>query len=132
MGFMKWNDSYKIGVDAMDKQHQKWLSILNDFYDNMDDKKITDNMIKMLDEAIRYTLFHFKEEEAYMTRIGYPKLVDQKKKHAEIAGKLKGYKDQLSSGKTVMSVAVTSEMKKWFNEHITNDDKAYGQYAAKK
>ena len=128
MAFLDWNDKYKIGVAEMDEQHKKWLSFLNAFYDNLDKGPITDKLKTLLDEAIDYTLYHFSEEEKYMTSIHYPKLKDQQAKHAEIREKLESYRQKMNDGKLVISTTVTTEMKKWFNEHILTDDKAYGEF----
>ena len=84
--------------------------------------------MKLLDDAIQYTSFHFSQEEELMARHGYPHLEEQKKEHNAIKEKLNSYRDMLVQGKLNVSQPITREMKSWFNNHITNMDKEYGPF----
>jgi hemerythrin len=42
MGFLEWDERYNTGIPEMDKQHQKWVSILNEFYQNINNNFIVD------------------------------------------------------------------------------------------
>jgi len=128
MSLIKWNDSYSTGIQKMDEQHKHWMEVINRFYDELNTKNFKDNTMKLLDDAIQYTSFHFSQEEELMAKHGYPHLEEQKKEHNAIKEKLNSYRDMLVQGKLNVSQPITREMKSWFNNHITNMDKEYGPF----
>ncbi len=125
MSFLEWSSEYEFGIPEMDKQHKRWLELLNTFYDNLESKNMKKHLLKMLDEAIEYTHYHFKEEEALMSTIGYPALQDQKMLHKEIAKKIENFREKIAADKEVVSMVITNEFKSWFKTHILIEDKKY-------
>lgn len=131
MAYIAWSDRYLTGVSEMDAQHKKWVELLNAFYDRLDDGDSQSSLRKLLMGAAEYADFHFKSEEAFMERIRYPKLSEQKRMHADIKRKIAEYLEKLNAGKIVVSLSVTKEMKDWLNSHILEEDMQYGTYAAR-
>lgn len=128
MPFMVWNESYKIGVPEMDEQHQRWLALLNEFYDHVKEGASSENLTKLLKGAMDYTDFHFAEEERFMGSIGYPGIDQQRARHQDIRNHLQEYYRKLQDRKVVISLPVTTEMKNWFNQHILVEDKQYAEF----
>lgn len=131
MPLMKWSEEFNTGVREMDEQHKKWMQVINNFYDHLQDKTLKSNIAELLDEAIEYTAYHFSEEEALMKRFNYPDYEKQKEEHAKITAHLAEYRVMLDEGRLNVSQPVTSEMKSWFNNHITDMDKGYGEFINK-
>lgn len=82
MAEIKWNDRFNLGVDEIDKAHQKLFSIVNKLI------AFTENPAKQqhaCKEGIKYfksyTVKHFAEEEAYMQSIAYAGLPMHKSLH---------------------------------------------------
>lgn len=82
MAEIKWNDRFNLGVDEIDKAHQKLFSIVNKLI------AFTENPAKQqhaCKEGIKYfksyTIKHFAEEEAYMQSIAYAGLPMHKSLH---------------------------------------------------
>ena len=79
-----WNERYNLGVDIIDKEHKKLLSILNKLFDfgNKEEKSHF-----ACQEAIKYfkdhAIQHFADEEAYMASINYPGLEAHKRIHRD-------------------------------------------------
>ena len=67
-----WQEDYRIGVDVIDKEHQRLFKIINKLFAFSDQE---DKIFWVCQEGIKYfkahTLKHFAEEEAYMRKIGY-------------------------------------------------------------
>ncbi len=79
-----WNERYNIGVDIIDKEHQKLFHILNKlFHFGRQDEKSQ----WVCQEAVKYfkdhTFQHFADEEAYMESINYAGLKMHKRIHKE-------------------------------------------------
>lgn len=128
MGFMNWESKYELGIDEMDQQHQKWLEILNQFYDQLNGENINQKIVKMVDQVIDYTEFHFSEEEKFLDQLNYPMLGEQKEMHEQICETIKSFKQELEQEKMIISTRITRELKRWFTEHILHEDKKYADY----
>jgi hemerythrin len=131
MGFLVWDAKFEFGIQEIDEQHKKWLSILNNFYDHLYDSNMENVLLDLVNEALNYTHFHFREEEKFLAKINYPHLQEQKQKHSEIAEMLSSFKNNIIGKKMVVSITITNELKKWFKEHILIEDMKYAEFYKK-
>ncbi len=80
--YFEWREEYKIGVDVIDKEHQRLFKIINKIFTLKDEEK---NGEWACQEGIKFfkghTLKHFADEEAYMASIGYEGLEQHKRIH---------------------------------------------------
>lgn len=128
MEFMKWKKEFETGIPEMDEQHQRWLALLNIFYDQISQKKDIDQELrKLVSDVLEYTNYHFREEERLMTKMGYPELAKQKEMHNQITKKVTDFKKKVDSGQRIVSIELTKELRSWFNEHILVEDKKYAK-----
>lgn len=76
-----WREEYEIGVEAIDREHQRLFKIINKIFSIKDQDKDSHWACQ---EGLKYfkthALNHFNEEEAYMASIDYPGL----EKHRQI------------------------------------------------
>ncbi len=67
-----WQDAYNIGVDIIDKEHQRLFKIINKLLAFGEEEEVNPRACQ---EGIKYfkvhAVKHFAEEEAYMDSIGY-------------------------------------------------------------
>lgn len=69
---IKWNDRFCIGVDSIDRAHQRLFSIVGKLLDlNEDTAKQQHACREGIKYFKNYALKHFADEEAYMQSIGY-------------------------------------------------------------
>lgn len=77
-----WNERYHIGVDQIDREHEKLFHILNKLY-AFGRKKEKNRWVCR--ESVKYfkdhALWHFADEEEYMASIHYPDLSMHKRIH---------------------------------------------------
>ena len=133
MGIVTWGKEFEIGVPEMDKQHQRWIEIINNFYDNLERTNVENKLKEMINEVLDYTHYHFSEEEKLMESIGFSELDGQKKMHETITGRMKEYKRKIDNNEMLMSITVTNELKDWLKNHIMVEDKKYADvYNSKK
>lgn len=85
MDKIKWNDRFNIGVESIDKAHQRLFSIVHKMLDLNDDEK---DRQWICEEGIKYfksyTLKHFADEEAYMQSIRYEGYEAHKRIHDDM------------------------------------------------
>ena len=72
MALLDWNSSLSVDVSAMDEEHKKLITLVNNLNEAMKQGKTKDEMDKVFNELARYTQTHFASEERWMQQVGYP------------------------------------------------------------
>ena len=75
---LDWNDVYSIGHETIDQEHQKLFELAKDVTNCNDNKE---DIMSSIKELIKYTKFHFANEELYMKSINFIFLDEHKKLH---------------------------------------------------
>ncbi|AEV67936.1 bacteriohemerythrin [Acetivibrio clariflavus] len=128
-----WSKNLEVGVDLIDAQHKKWFEKADQLFEAGKNRKSKEYIIQMFDFLDEYTKTHFKDEEAYMARINYPELDQQKKMHEEFIKKLAELrKDYEVAGANITVILKANQfILDWLTKHISNADKKIGEFARK-
>ena len=85
---LMWKDEYNVGVDIIDKEHQRLFKIINKLFRFGGEK---DKRQWACQEGIKFfkdhAMKHFSEEEEYMASIRYEGLDTHKRLHREFREK---------------------------------------------
>ncbi|MBD7911846.1 MULTISPECIES: hemerythrin family protein [Clostridium] len=124
-------DEYRTGVKFIDEQHEKIFDIADRTYmllknDLTIDKY--DKVVELMDELREYTKFHFKEEEAYMDKIGFKRMFTQKVEHAEFIKKLDDMDlSTIDENQDQYIMNILQFLSDWLVEHILEKDMLIGK-----
>lgn len=129
---IQWSDDLSVGNEKLDKEHKKWIEILNNFYEGLKAGQSKEKLEELVLGMLDYTKYHFTNEETFMRSVNYPGLEDHQKTHAEYVEKIKTYYEKIKSGKLILSLEVTNFLKSWLINHIKGVDQQYADYIAKK
>jgi hemerythrin len=126
-----WTPNLSVGLDNIDDQHKIWFEKANGLFEAGKEGKAKDYINTMIDFLDEYTKKHFKDEEAYMTKIAYPELEAQKKAHAGFINDIAKLKSDFneSGGNIAVIINANSIVINWLTSHIKNMDKKIGEYA---
>jgi hemerythrin-like metal-binding protein len=91
-----------------------------------------DAAAKVLNELVEYTAFHFKTEEDYFDKYGYPETDAHKAIHADLVGKVLAFKEKFDKGYATVDFELLNFLKNWLQNHICITDKKYGPFLASK
>ena len=83
---------------------------------------------KIIDGLVRYTDTHFKQEEQYFDKLGYPGTANHKKEHADFVKKVSDFRDGFEEGKASLTIEVMNFLSDWLRYHIKGTDKKYSQF----
>ena len=86
-----FTDKFKTGISIIDEQHKTLFDIIRQANELVQERMLTDKydeIMDILDELHSYTEDHFRDEEAYMKKIKYPKLPQQVSAHNAFIDKL--------------------------------------------
>ena len=89
----KWKEEYSVGLSTVDKQHKRFLEIINQLGDCIASKSYKEN-----GQHIFFSLMHFADEYLFKEKMLAAKIEDLdysffREKHNEFLGKLKFFKD---------------------------------------
>ena len=127
---VEWDDAYCIGVEEIDMQHRKLLSIVNDFYDVAAGHP-ADYSIKVgrcLKKLADYTHDHFASEEILMERYQFPDCNKHKEEHENFITQLGSKVPQIASGNQDEGKELYQFLLDWIVNHIAHSDKVWADF----
>ena len=122
---LAWKKEYSVGVPAMDEQHKRLLDMINELADCPTGNAGAVHQI--LSAMFDYTASHFKDEEAYLKQIGYPRLAEHEEEHAAFVRKMVSF-NLAAADHVIDAVAVHTYLKQWLVSHILSSDMQYGRF----
>ncbi|OOM11939.1 bacteriohemerythrin [Clostridium saccharobutylicum] len=124
-------EEYKIGVDHIDKQHEKLFELADKAYVLLKDEFAVDKydkIVEIINKLKDYTIFHFKSEEEYMESINYKGLFSQKIQHEKFINVLEEMDlRQIDENQDESLVKILNFLNDWLVEHILISDKFIGE-----
>lgn len=128
MSLIKWNETFSVHIEEIDKEHKQLVMMVNDLTDAMKTGKGRDVLGEILEGLIAYTASHFRTEEKYFKQFHYPHAVEHKKEHADFVKNVLEFKEQFDQGKSTVSVNVLQFLSKWLQAHIKEADMKYSTF----
>ncbi|MDR3346137.1 MAG: bacteriohemerythrin [Campylobacteraceae bacterium] len=129
MAYWDWSPSYELGINVIDKQHQRIVEYINELQDVLktrDKERIAATIVGIAD----YTVSHFAFEESLMSEAGYPMLAPHKKVHEAFIQTVGKYQSAFREGNDITG-QLMAELQIWLTHHILNDDKDYSPFVKK-
>jgi hemerythrin-like metal-binding protein len=121
-----WKETYSVGVPAMDAQHKKLVNMINQLADCHAERGVGASgcFQEILSAMFDYTQVHFKSEEAYLQKIGYPQLAAHEKEHQVFLEKATAL-SMVSLDGVQDSAGLYDYLKTWLLDHILRSDMQY-------
>lgn len=131
MATFEWKKEYETGIMMIDFQHQKLVSLINDFSEAVEQGHLQLVVDFSLDQLCDYTVFHFDTEERLMKEAHYPDFEAHKKMHEALKKKVLFFKEKVQAGDLSIVGDVLEFLKTWLTEHIQEKDMDYVQIIIK-
>lgn len=133
MPLMNWDQRMSIGVKRFDEEHQQLVALLNQLYDGMQAGQGKQTLGPVLDGLVKYTKYHFKNEEDFLAEQKWPDLAAHKQLHDTFTKQIIDLqKKYQASSSSLMTMEVMDALKSWLVKHIQGTDKGYGKEMNKK
>lgn len=124
-----WNENYATGIQEIDKQHRKLISIgakLEDMLSTGDSVDYYDYILETLDELKDYTEYHFGYEEKKMEECKYENFEQHRMEHMYFVKRInKLSMEDIDSHQLSVITQTLNFLAKWLFNHILNEDKKY-------
>ena len=125
---ISWNEEFSVGVDAIDREHTRMLSLINSIDEVIQDSGTYEQFAPVLDELIEYTNRHFAHEEKLMDENHCPDVDRHKKSHNRLREELLRWKEKVAEARTEDMNEHMLFLRIWFPGHILNVDKKDADY----
>lgn len=126
MSFLDWSTALDVGVNAMNREHQRLIDLMNALHDGNANGEPKAVLLKRLGELGKWTVTHFQHEETYMASINYPKLATHKRIHADLLEQLDKHVSEFrDSNATALPKQLFTFLKLWLTAHIQGIDAQY-------
>ncbi|NLX27089.1 MAG: bacteriohemerythrin [Lentisphaerae bacterium] len=87
MAILQWTNELSVGVEEIDRQHQKMIEIINKLETPMAQEKEKEVLFGVIKELMAYAKIHFKTEEQYFEQFGYEDSNVHKAQHVSFVKK---------------------------------------------
>lgn len=129
MSEMKWTPELDVGVDAMNNQHKRLIQEMNVLYRAYERGASAAELAPLIASLAKVTTAHFKSEEGYMAKIGYPQLEQHKLVHVSLLRQFDDHVEKFERERALRP-EFFGFLRFWLTAHICGIDTQYGKLAA--
>ncbi len=130
--FCRFTAEFLTGIPDIDEEHQVLFDIIAQTYRLMERRykhEIFDEIMELLDQLNDYTTIHFAHEEAYMEKVGYPHLEEQKAAHNSFRERIEMRAlGEDAIGQWAYLEELLNYLFAWLGNHILLMDKKIGEF----
>ncbi|MDD4929138.1 MAG: bacteriohemerythrin [Gallionella sp.] len=129
MASLVWSRDLNTGIEVIDKQHQRIVKYINELDDARSSGRKMEELGRIIDEMVEYTLSHFSFEESMIEEAQYPFIKAHKRVHETFTIKVSGLQHRFAQGEDV-SEELHKMLFSWLYNHIKRDDADYVEFVA--
>ncbi|MDH5573546.1 MAG: hemerythrin family protein [Gammaproteobacteria bacterium] len=134
--YLKWRNTWSLGIDAIDLHHQQIAVMFNNiveiYLDSTKQAAETDQqsclMHRLLVEFNEKVRKHFCDEEELMQQANYPGRIEHAREHLMLLAELKHYLKNIEDELDLINLNTLKSLKAWFISHIMNSDKKFAEH----
>ena len=120
MPFLTWNESLRLGVEAIDSEHETLLAMLNGVLEAGDEAPTAQDGAEFIDRLLALAVDHFRHEEELMVRLGYPELESHRRAHVKLREQARFLKKVLEGEENpaLVRVELAGFLSEWLSDHL--------------
>lgn len=127
--FFEWDASkYGLNIPMIDTEHQQIIAAMNELHARVEAKAPRPKLAEALDHLRRVTVAHFRDEEAFMEKIGFADLRKHSLVHQSLLERLDTFVKEFQA-KGVLDAELFMFLKMWLKSHICGIDTKYAKHA---
>lgn len=125
---IEWKEEYSVGIKHIDEDHQKLITLLNQFSIAYDYAMSETFEKEALDELVSYTKYHFDREEKLMSENDYPDFDAHKAQHEKMIAEVESFVSLYQEKGHDSLNEIVDFLKGWLINHINGTDKQYTEH----
>lgn len=120
---LEWKDSYRVGDEKVDQQHQQMFDLANAMYDAKDQAAMRLAAIRLY----QHVREHFADEESLMRKVGFPGYAEHVESHNRMLAALNAISQTIGRNEANPD-AVSALLMDWTLNHIPFADAQVANY----
>lgn len=129
MTLIEWDDSLKLGIGVVDRQHEHLVEIINRLHTATMANRGADVISEILDELIIYTATHFRMEEKYFAKFEYPEAEEHKREHEALVEKVGAFANAFEQtprgARSALAMELLQFLQIWWRYHMMVTDSKF-------
>jgi len=129
MALIEWNDSLRLGIAVVDRQHERLVGIINRLNEATLEGRGADVIGEILDELIIYTATHFRMEEKYFAQFDYSDADEHKREHDALIEKVNAFASDFQAAprnsKSDLAQELLQFLQIWWRYHMMETDSKF-------
>jgi hemerythrin len=118
MGIFDWKPEYSVGDTRLDREHRELFMRARALHKAMFEGRGATAVDGLLESLVDYTNTHFRGEETWMARLGYPQTAEHRREHEEFRQMIRAMSHQRNTN----PVALMKYLGTWLLRHILESD----------
>jgi hemerythrin len=123
--FFDWQECHCLGIDLIDRQHKRIVSLINDLHSLLVDGENPSESCRVFSELVVTVAHHFRTEEVLMEFTRYPELLEHQDEHRRLMNGINLLKKDFDAGKVALGIQDMDFVRTWIVEHTVNSDQKY-------
>jgi hemerythrin-like metal-binding protein len=123
--FVTWHDGLATGIEVIDNDHRKLLTLLNNLQSAVYYPTGESFERQALNELVDYTKYHFEREERLMREASYADYEAHKRQHDEMVARVGEFLAAYERNREGTIEKLTRFLKEWLVNHIAGTDQKY-------
>lgn len=124
----EWSPEMSVYVKGIDLQHRQLVRTVNNLYLSLLSGKPRSVLQGILDFLAEYTVFHFRSEEKFLEKHGYPRAEQHRLEHRKFIERVEDFRAKYRTGEARLSIDMLMFLANWIRGHIMKSDKDYGEW----
>ena len=129
MALIEWDDSLKLGIAVVDRQHERLVGLINQMHEAVVEGRGTEVIGEILDELIIYTATHFSMEEKYFAQFEYADAEEHKLEHNALIEKVSAlaadFENAPNSSRSIQAKELLQFLQIWWRYHMMETDSKF-------
>lgn len=126
--FVTWKNEYSVGIESIDNDHKKLLSLINNLQTAAHYQTGETFEKQALDDLVDYTKYHFSREEQLMRENDYPDYDLHKAEHIRMIEKVSNYLSLYNEKGHEALAEIADYLSDWLIHHINGTDQRYSSH----
>lgn len=124
---------YRIGIEAMDNQHARWIHLIETFKSigagHLLEPAGVEAARHAIEQLLEYTKMHFASEEELLKKVRFPGLEAHRLAHRKLETAVIALADEIHAHRqhlTPLKLNLLATI--WLMEHIDTEDRQYARF----
>ena len=123
MSLIEWREEFRLGVPAIDYEHETLIALLNDLHAGLKNERDSLEVSRFLGEVHTKISAHFALEERMMRERGYDQYAEHKADHERLLDEIREIMDQVEGdGSYSYEEELSTRLAAWFSVHFRTHD----------